>query len=433
MGVPELTTQTTDRRTFARILRAALRCQEMTLSLDRPPAIVGAHLLHVVFTGDGEKRGIWILADVDVLENRADNQATLRLKPRSGAQAAQLYALAQIACPGSIVPPEEQPIAVRVHSSEMPVRTDDPTTIASALANRGRIGLAAPLMPRGFETTLAGVGGDPLIGRTLGEHYRVDALVGAGGMTAVYRATHTELDRPFAVKFLHREHRTDASLVEGFRKAAREASRLDHPNIARLIDGGETEDGLFYVVVDFVKGRTLESMILHEGRMPIPRAASIGAQIARALAHAHDLGIVHAGLKPENVMLFDGHDEDMNAGEIVKVTDFAIADLVKNGSAVYTSPERARGDSVEPSSDLYALGLVLYEMSTGRVPFTADAREALLVQHIAEPPRAPSSLAADYDERLEEIVLQLLAKKPSERPTCAKDVATDLRRIAKAT
>jgi len=259
---------------------------------------------------------------------------------------------------------------------------------------------------------------DPLVGRTLAARYRLIRPLGSGGMALVYLAKHVMIDRLSAIKVLRRDLAMSASHRERFLREARAVNRINHPNIVEITDLGES-DGLVFLVMEYVEGESLIAA-LRRGRFAWPRAARVAAQIASALARAHDVGIIHRDLKPENVLLGQRAGE-----EFVKLTDFGIAKILdapaltfseqRFGTPGYIAPEYAEGAPAGPLGDLYALGVVLYEMLTGTMPF--DSRgAALLVAPLREAPVKPSVRAEGIPAEVEELVLRLIARQPSDRP-----------------
>src|ERR671937_1837583 len=244
------------------------------------------------------------------------------------------------------------------------------------------------------------------IGTLVGGRYRLDAEIGRGGMSTVYRAFDTVLDRPVAIKLLHCEIADDGNQIERFRREARAVAQLSHPHIVTVIDAGE-DDGRAYIVFEHVEGETLKERIRRMGRLPIDEAVAYAIEIARALGCAHQNHIVHRDVKPQNVLI----DTEGSA----KVTDFGIArsldeeGLTANGRVMgttdYVSPEQALGHAVTGQSDLYSLGIVLWEMVTGEVPFKGDNQVSVAMKHVREAlpdiqsrrPEVSSSLAAVID------------------------------------
>ena len=224
-----------------------------------------------------------------------------------------------------------------------------------------------------------------LVGTLLSRRYRLDAKIGAGGMSTVYRAFDQTLERPVAIKLLHREIAADSAQLERFRREARAVARLSHPHVVTVIDAGE-DDGRPYIVFEHVEGETLKQRIQRLGRLPVAEAVAYAIEIARALGAAHQCNIVHRDVKPQNVLI----DPEGSA----KVTDFGIARSLEEegltadgrvlGTTDYVSPEQALGHQVTAQSDLYSLGVVLYEMLTGEVPFRGENQVAVAMKHVRE-------------------------------------------------
>ncbi|HEY2767080.1 MAG TPA: protein kinase [Solirubrobacteraceae bacterium] len=229
-----------------------------------------------------------------------------------------------------------------------------------------------------------------LLGTALGGRYRLDAQIGRGGMSTVYRAFDTVLERPVAVKLMHREIASDSDQLERFRREARAVAQLSHPHIVTVIDAGEEEHpdggGTPYIVFEYVDGETLKTLLRRDGPLEVPEAIAYAIEIARALGEAHEHMIVHRDVKPQNVLVnLEGH---------AKITDFGIARTLTEegltldgrvlGTTDYVSPEQALGQPVTGQSDVYSLGVVLYEMLTGTVPFTGDTPVAVAMRHVRE-------------------------------------------------
>ncbi|MFT3771889.1 MAG: serine/threonine-protein kinase [Minicystis sp.] len=273
-----------------------------------------------------------------------------------------------------------------------------------------------------------------LTGRILGGRYRVGSLLGAGAMGRVYRAEHVELGRPCAVKVIRPPGADDGDDAEArFRLEALAAARLDHPNVLRVLDfGREPIDGLLYLVTEQLEGADLADTLAADGPLPAARLARLGRGICAALQHAHNRGVIHRDLKPENVLLVRGRGDDGEPIEEVKILDFGTA-LIDGedvdtptglvlGTPAYMSPEQAAGAALDPRTDLYALGVLLFELATGRLPFDRATPEALATAHaIADPPR-PSSLVPTIDRDIESIILACLRKRPRDRPRDARAV-----------
>ena len=263
--------------------------------------------------------------------------------------------------------------------------------------------------------------------------YELHRRLGRGGMAEVFLARDQLLDRPVAVKVLFPEFATDPSFVERFRREATAAANLNHPNIVGVYDWGEA-DNTYFIVMEYVDGRTLSEMLKADGPLHPDRVADIGSDVAAALGFAHRNGVVHRDVKPGNVIV-------TSAG-LVKVADFGIAramtatsddDLTQvgtvMGTAAYFSPEQARGDSVDPRSDIYSLGCVLYELVVGRPPFAGETPVAIAYKHVHESPIPPRHHNIELPQAIEAIILKCLAKNPVNRYPSAEDLRADLRRF----
>jgi serine/threonine-protein kinase len=268
-----------------------------------------------------------------------------------------------------------------------------------------------------------------LSGRTLGGRYEVQGELGRGGMARVYRGTDTLLGRPVAVKILWAQYADDASFVTRFRREARAAARLNHPNLVRVYDTG-SDDGVHYIVMEHVDAKTVADLLSGDGRIMPDRAVELAKAVCDALAVAHAHGVIHRDVKPANIMV-------TRNGQ-VKVTDFGIARVTSNetvtrtaavlGTASYLSPEQAQGGSIDQRSDLYSLGCVLYEMLTGRPPFTADSPVAVASKHVLEQATPPSRLNPDVTPQLDAVVMRALSKDPNDRCQDAQEMSADLER-----
>src|SRR5688572_16375649 len=245
--------------------------------------------------------------------------------------------------------------------------------------------------------------------------YRVLSRLGAGGMADVYCAEDTHLGRQVALKVLYRRFAQDAEFVERFKREAQSAAGLTHPNVVNGFDRGE-HDGTYYIAMEYLPGRTLKEVIAERGALDQEAVIDIGIQILRAASFAHRRGVVHRDLKPHNVML----DDSGNA----KVTDFGIAragasEMTEAGSimgtAQYLSPEQAQGHPATAQSDLYSVGIMFYELLTGRLPFDGESAVAIAVQHLNDPPTPISALRPDVAPELEAAVMRALAKDPAAR------------------
>src|SRR5215212_10301287 len=283
---------------------------------------------------------------------------------------------------------------------------------------------------------------DPLLGVVLDDKYRLDELLGQGGMGAVYRATHLLIERPVAVKVLSQRLIADESARERFRREARAAGRLQHTNAVAVTDFGETRDGVVYLVMELLEGRPLREVLAGEAPLDAARAVSLMMQISAAVEAAHEAGIIHRDLKPGNIFLVQRPDSPY----IVKVLDFGIAKVAADdegnlldtltgtgvmiGTPRYMSPEQCDGAELTPASDVYSLGVILYEMLTGQTPFTGVSPLALALKHSSEEPRPPRELVAAIPPALEAVVLHALAKAAEARPADAGEFRRELFAVA---
>jgi serine/threonine-protein kinase len=286
-------------------------------------------------------------------------------------------------------------------------------------------------------------GDDPFLGTVIAGRYRLVEKLGEGGMGAVYRGVHEALRKPVAVKILPREARRNKELITRFEREAVAAANLKHPGIAEVTDSGQTPDGLLFMVMDFVEGRTLAALLQQEGRLPPARALHLLRQIGAAASFAHGREVVHRDLKPDNVVVFDRGEER----DLVKVIDFGIARMRSSfgggasgltragsvmGTAEYMPPEQGMGQAVDARADQYSLGVIAFEMLTGEPPFVADDVAALVFMHVGAPVPLVSARVPELAayRGLDEVVARMMGKLPEERfPTVSDAIAALARAV----
>jgi serine/threonine-protein kinase len=255
-----------------------------------------------------------------------------------------------------------------------------------------------------------------VVGELIAERYELEELVGSGGMSSVYRAHDRLLERSVALKILHEQYTRDEGYVERFRREARSVAQLTHPNIVTVIDRGE-QDGRQFIVFEYVDGMNLKELLDEEGPLPVHDAIELGLQVARGLSFAHEQGLVHRDVKPQNVLI----DGDGRA----KVTDFGIARSLDvdgmtitgtvMGTSNYIAPEQARGQPVDEQTDVYSLGCVLYELLTGDVPYDGDNFVSVAMRHVNDPVPSVRDRRPDVPPRLDEAIRRAMAKDHQER------------------
>jgi serine/threonine-protein kinase len=275
---------------------------------------------------------------------------------------------------------------------------------------------------------------DSRLGTLLAGRYVIEEVVGEGGMATVYRARHKLTEKQVAVKIMNPLLASDPVVRERFRREARSAQKLAHPNIIEIYDQGDTEDGTAYIVMELLRGESLAPVIAR-GPLDVDRAIHVMTQIARGVARAHDLEVIHRDIKPENIFLCQRED----GSDLVKVLDFGIAKSRQDarltnqgelfGTPQYMAPERIRGEDSGPSSDIYALGVVFFEMLTGELPFNAPDIATFFLKHMEEPPPPLRTLNQGVPQKLDDLVQRMLAKAAADRPVDAHRVHQDLLEI----
>ena len=280
---------------------------------------------------------------------------------------------------------------------------------------------------------------DPLVGHTLDDKYRLEEQLGIGGMGTVYRARHLLIDRPVAVKVLNQRFVEDEAARTRFRREAKAAGRLQHTNAVTVTDFGESQDGYVYLVMELLEGRTLRDVLAKEAPLDAARSVSLMLQVSAAVAAAHEAGIIHRDLKPANIFIV----QRAEVPAVVKVLDFGIAKLAAEsldedepltltqlgtmiGTPRYMSPEQCDGAELTPAADVYSLGVILYEMLTGTVPFSGSTPLAIAMKHTTEAPRSPRDFVPSIPAALEQTVLHTLEKRSEDRPANAAEFRTEL-------
>lgn len=269
-----------------------------------------------------------------------------------------------------------------------------------------------------------------MIGRILGDRYELIEKIGEGGMAEVYKAKCNKLNRFNAIKILKAEFSSNPEIVDKFKREATAIANLNNPNIIGVLDVG-SQDGMNYIVMEYVQGKTLKQIIREEGRLSPERTVNISIQIAKALDCAHKNNIIHRDIKPQNILI--------TGDDIVKVSDFGIAKSISSatmthttsvmGSAHYFSPEQAKGAYLDARTDIYSLGIVMYEMTTGRLPFEADNPVAIALMHIQDAPRAPKDYVPNLPENLNALILKAMEKEPIKRYQSSYEILSDLLKI----
>src|SRR5688572_9393173 len=284
---------------------------------------------------------------------------------------------------------------------------------------------------------------DPLIGYILDDKYRIENRLGIGGMGTVYRARHLLIDRAVAIKVLNPRFVEDEAAQLRFRREARAAGRLQHANAVGVTDFGRTSEGYVYIVMELLEGRTLRDVLAKEAPLDTARAVALMLQTSAAVAAAHEAGIIHRDLKPANIFIV--HNSELPA--VVKVLDFGIAKLAADtleedeahtltqvgamiGTPRYMSPEQCDGAEHTPAADVYGLGVILYEMLTGSVPFSGSTPLAIVMKHTTELPRSQRELVSCIPPALEHVVLHALEKRPQDRPADAAESGAELLQTA---
>ena len=448
---------------MARVIRGALRLRTEIVALVEPPVGTGQHLLALEIPGEGS-----ISLLVEPAGAARPEGYPLSLRPVTRVQMAELFALverlddpySEPPPPAGDTPDSEYPFAQGSDDTMidgMPSRVVLPNATfgviesmppSSAAASSGPVVVfSVPLAPKAPSSVpaMSAVRSerrvDPRVGRTIASKYVIEAPIGSGAAATVYRALHKDLRRHVAVKILHTENQTESQFVRRFKAEALTASKLEHVNVTRIIDFGQDGADL-YLVMELIVGRTLEAILAAEGPMSSRRLVEIGIQVSRALVFAHGQGVIHRDIKPENIMIVADADDDGDPCDLVKVCDFGLAKLrdpgddenaeitvtgMLCGSPAYMSPEQTRGDTLDTRTDVYSLGVTLFEALTNQFPFDALSINELFLKKCTELPRRVSSILPDVDPLLDDIIMRTLAIDPRDRHESARELRTELR------
>ncbi len=346
--------------------------------------------------------------------------------------------LVVVATPSGLPDEEGFPLRLRPAPVSKPRKTS--TTQPELVPTRR----TKPTLTRRHSRDLEGAAPEPatpqsLVGRAIsGGRLVIEELVGEGGVGAVYKARHAGLNVPVAVKVLHDAFQHDVEFCRRFHAEALAASQLDHPNLTRVHDFGQEPDGLLYIAMDFLSGRSLRDILAEGGRLGAERTVKLMMQVCAGLLHVHTRGLVHRDIKPDNMIVIVGMDDDGEPTEIVKVCDFGIAvggtseNAKLAGTPDYMAPEQIKKETVDARSDIYAVGIMMYELLTGLVPFTGADEVAIMRKHLADKPERPSRHVPGIPPVLEEVVMKSIAKDPAKRQQDVRELRRELRAVLEA-
>ena len=447
--LPVITTRRPDRRDRGYLAWVAVAGEIAHLPLETAPIDASLHVLEIYVEGFDEP--LVVLAEPAGPPD--DTGFPLKLSPLDDAHADALRQELFGAAAAQSSPPPESP---RQAPSLGPLA-------APAAAQLKRTSTIPPPLSTSHVAALSRTtGGGPstasrrapgsLKGRALADgRFVLETLLGGGASGEVYRAVHTVLRRPVAVKVLHPSLQYSQDYCARFYAEALAASQLDHRNVLRIVDYGQEPDGILYIVMELLEGRNLQQILDADGPLPLTRLVNVVTQACAGLGHAHDAGVVHRDIKPENVVVVPRKDDEGITTELVKVCDFGIAHWVPEkklevsdddatlvrlpdatkvvGTPAYMAPEQIRNEPIDARTDVYALGVLLYELSTGRLPFLSSRPMEVLMLHVTERPQAPSTFMKDFDPALEAIILKALEKDPERRYLHVRALRTALREL----
>ena len=449
------------------LVRAALDGSVVLVPLDRAPAELGKHVLQL--RAPGLETPLLVVAE-PVGEPTA-GMFPLRLRPKDATHAAQLAALIDVEPPSDPTVPDLTPPGRTRDRASFRVMDDMPlvggTRVSQTLdsldaplgnvVNLGRVGtLDTPLNLDSQE--LAGSDAavqaareqargqqDDLGGRSLaGGKYKILDEIGRGGAGKVYRARHVALDKEIAVKVLHRGREADERTVRRFSREAQTLSRLDHPNVIRVLDFGREPDGRLFIAMELLEGTPLNRIIAKRAPLALKRTVGLMVQICAGLGAAHAEGIIHRDVKPENVIIVPKTDEDGGTALTIKVCDFGTARMMEPGSPVsevtgtgilcgtpeFMAPEQILSEPADAATDIYSCGVILYEMATGRLPFQSQSVVAILNSHLYDPPPKPTRIQPAVDPGLERVILKAMSKDRRKRHQSARELRDELAALA---
>jgi serine/threonine-protein kinase len=449
--LPVITSRRPDRRDRGYLAWVAVAGEVAHLPLEAAPIDGTTHVLEIYV--DGFDEPLVVLAEPAGAPDSSGfplrlspldeaQRATLRLELFGGALAADEPpppSVRSTQSVGTLAPPP----ATGSHASTIPPPLTTGHVAALARATGG--GLAGTLTSRRSPGSLTG--------RTFADgRFVLEDLLGAGASGEVYRGIHTVLRRACAVKVLHPSLQYSQDYCARFYSEALAASQLDHRNVLRIVDYGQEPDGILYIVMELLEGKDLQHILDNDGPLPLERLVNLVSQACAGLGHAHDAGVVHRDIKPENVVVVSRKDDEGNVTELVKVCDFGIAHWVPEdqpqvigdddatlvrlpdkkkvvGTPAYMAPEQIRNEPVDARADVYALGVLLYELATGRLPFLSERPMEVLMMHVMERPKPPSAFMPEIDAGLESIILQALQKDPAKRQPNMRVVRSALREL----
>jgi serine/threonine-protein kinase len=431
--LPVITTRCADRRDRGYLAFVAVSNEVAHLRLDSAPIDASLHALEIHVQGFDEP--LVVLAE-PMGEPNAEG-FPLRLSPLDDAQASALRK--ELFPPEATAAEPEKPKPPRsAKLSEPPPMSRGHREALAKSTNASTMTRRAP---------------GALVGRVLGDgRFALERLLGGGASGEVYGGLHTALRRPIAIKVLHPTLQYSPDYCARFYSEALAASQLDHRNVLRILDYGQEPDGLLYIVMELLDGKSLQQILDADGPLPADRMIHLIAQACAGLAHAHDAGVIHRDIKPENIVVVRRRDDEGNEVEAVKVCDFGIAhwappqpsefvgdedatlinrpDATKVvGTPAYMAPEQIRNEAVDARTDVYALGVVLYELATGKLPFAGDDPIMVLLKQLNEKPPRPSRIVPHINPELERVILQAIEKTPAKRHPNARILRAELKEL----